>query len=635
MPMIARFKPFSTSLAVCLLGATLLAATLPAHGGAYRGPLPSVPGPTTPGGPTTGGPGSRTTGASGSTDRTRWQLWWEFNKDAYLRRRPGEGGVTEGGIELPSGLPVTLDHKRNAILPALRRLMRTTSNRDITSSCMVALAKIGIDHEDFQILPLLSKQLRRGDQEIRETAALALGIAQRTDAIPLLQSLLHDTSDGHRLMQQERVDDRTRAFAAYGLGVIATGTPDLTVKNQVFEALVPLLADGREDDRDVLVAVINAIRLVDPSPEKGPRHVRLAWRCLAALEDYLRLDLGVGRQVIQAHVAPALARILGRGDTDDHHRVKRGLAEALLGRDRRNATLAQSAALALGVMVAPREERDADAVYATALRRAIDQHRDVQVRYFSTLALGQIGGEANLQALTALWRDSKGADRSWAALALGLLAHHAPEVTGQQGPSVAQRVGTLLVDGLDTTRNPEDLSAHAVALGLAGHRSAAEQLRTMLKKYRNQQELAGYLCVGLALMDDRHAIPLMVDILRDARRRPVLMAQAAVALARLQERGAAEVLHPMLRRTDHQSITLAAAASALGWIGDDHSVEPLLKVVGAEKMPKLLRAFAVASIGMIADHDWLPWNAAIARDMNYRAMVGTLSNGASGVLDIL
>jgi len=97
--------------------------TASAHGGQYRGPGDVVPpnpgggrtpgptGPTTPGpagpstpgpagpstpgpaGPATGGPGGPTGGPAGGPttggveigdDLTRWEFWWEFNKDPFI-----------------------------------------------------------------------------------------------------------------------------------------------------------------------------------------------------------------------------------------------------------------------------------------------------------------------------------------------------------------------------------------------------------------------------------------------------------------------------------------------------------------------------------------------------------------------
>lgn len=50
---------------------------------------------------------------------------------------------------------------------------------------------------------------------------------------------------------------------------------------------------------------------------------------------------------------------------------------------------------------------------------------------------------------------------------------------------------------------------------------------------------------------------------------------------------------------------------------------------------ELPRAFAAVALGGVADKEPLPWNSKLATDTNYRAQVETLSNKATGVLDIL
>jgi HEAT repeat protein len=74
---------------------------------------------------------------------------------------------------------------------------------------------------------------------------------------------------------------------------------------------------------------------------------------------------------------------------------------------------------------------------------------------------------------------------------------------------------------------------------------------------------------------------------------------------------------------------------ALGAIKDRRSIEPLIAALRDESRPKLARAFAAAGLGGIGDKDPLPWNTPIAVDCNYMATVDTLTNGQSGVLDIL
>src|SRR5262245_25296517 len=186
-----KFLPLGLACAGLLLA---IAQPVQAHGGQYRGPGDVVPpnpgggggrtpgptGPTTPGpsGPTTPGPtGPSTPGPSGPVtggpaapgapaagpktqrgadtgpDLPRWQFWWEFNKDPYLNLKEmiHAGSTVTGsdefflGASKSEGTKDTLKPSEleivNDVLPALARQLESTNNRDITSSCMVAMAK--------------------------------------------------------------------------------------------------------------------------------------------------------------------------------------------------------------------------------------------------------------------------------------------------------------------------------------------------------------------------------------------------------------------------------------------------------------------------------------------------------------
>ena len=191
-----------------LLSVLFLATVLLAHGGQYRGPGDVVPpGPGgggntgRPSGPTTGGPAGPqgvgrgpTTGGRGSSlgsDLTRWVFWWEFNKDPFIRLKDeiNKGGPQTGSDDFYLGstrkshnsLGLNREDKLN-VLATLRRAMKSTNNKDIISSCMIAMAKVGIDHPDFKLKDVFKPYLKSHNQEIRETAALALGIAAQTES---------------------------------------------------------------------------------------------------------------------------------------------------------------------------------------------------------------------------------------------------------------------------------------------------------------------------------------------------------------------------------------------------------------------------------------------------------------------
>jgi hypothetical protein len=286
------------------IGCASILALLPetglAHGGQYRGPgdvVPPSPGGgrgTGPGGPATGGPGGPATpgpggpatpgpagpatggpagpaGAAGpttggrgvqlDTDLTRWEFWWEFNKDPYIRLKEAihTGAVVSGSddfflgatrnVDSKDSLKPSDEDKLNIILPALKKAIDSTDNVDINSSCMVAMAKVGKDFKegatDVKLREVFSPRLKRHEQEIRETAALALGIAglPETETVDLLIGLAKDTDAGRQASDQPEVNDRTRSFACYALGLVAYLNANVDLKKKAFEALRDLGVD--------------------------------------------------------------------------------------------------------------------------------------------------------------------------------------------------------------------------------------------------------------------------------------------------------------------------------------------------------------------------------------------------------
>ena len=139
-------------------------------------------------------------------DLTRWQFWWEFNKNPFIRLKDAihTNTVVTGSDEFFMGvgrrsrseavLKPTETQIVQEVLPALKVVMERTEQRDIISSVLVAMAKSGLNHPEFDILPLMAERLTSGDQEIRETAALAMGISQMPEAVD--QYLLHLVEDG-------------------------------------------------------------------------------------------------------------------------------------------------------------------------------------------------------------------------------------------------------------------------------------------------------------------------------------------------------------------------------------------------------------------------------------------------------
>jgi len=631
------------------LAAGVCASPLLAHGGMYRGPppFPAVPNPGggplkpglvgTPAGPKSSGPvtGNR----PDITDDSSWEVWWEFNKDWFLQIRAAvhQGCVVSGSDEFFLGTkrgmlerealaPTAAD--RREIAPLLAKLLQQERQRDMSTACLVALAKLGVEAgPDLDPQRLYAALLRSPDQEVRETAALAFGIDGAAAGLAPLLALVRDDAEGRALAGSERVPERTRAFAAYGLGLLAHRRRDVEVSQQAHDVLVPLLMRA-DAGHNLRVAAVSALGLLGLDPAR-PRDKRILWTTLGELWRFYDADLGRGDELVQAHVPAAVARLLGRGTGADQAAAKAKLA-AELEQGRRSPNVLRAAALALGDLALPEAAAPEDAAVVRQLLRCWQFGGDQMARRFAVIALGRIGGAACQQALLKLYSATiKATERPWLALALGVCAFSAR----QEGEVDQALVRPLLAD-FTTQQNKDLQAALAVALGLAGSREAADPMVELLTRSEGDEHLAGYLCVGLALLEHRAAVPELSAAAQHSLRRPFLLMQASVALGRLGDKTTAPLLLARMREGDNVA-GLAAMAQALGAIGDRRSLDPLQHLATDRTQSALVRAFVAAAVGAIGDKDDLPWNACLAADVNYAAAVETLTDGSLGVLDIL
>ena len=184
------------------------------------------------------------------------------------------GGSRRNGVETLKPTDVQI---RDQILPTLKHALDDTLDRDfdIISSCMVAMAKIGVEHPDFRLLDIFRARLGASNQEIRETAALSLGIAGLTsDAesqMDLLVGLTLDNKVGRSASKQAEVNNRTRSFAAYGLGLVAHSTPKLPIKRRAFVALRTILQSRKLSGYNLRVAAVHGMSLLNLENQSDPQ----------------------------------------------------------------------------------------------------------------------------------------------------------------------------------------------------------------------------------------------------------------------------------------------------------------------------------------------------------------------------
>ncbi|MEC7724343.1 MAG: hypothetical protein VYD05_02435, partial [Planctomycetota bacterium] len=330
------------SCATFALACLLFGNDLLAHGGQYRGPADVVPpggrggqparptGPMTgpragtpttptappPAGPRTGRTGPtaqppgpargpvRTGGIQLTADLTAWTFWWEFNKHDFIGLRDAvhRSGSTTGyegfwkgrGTASNTGnlLEPTADQVQNDILPTLKKAIDATEQRDIVSSCLIAMAKIGRDHAEFTLDDVFRPRLARDNQEIRETAALAYGIAavKQGEGLQTLCDIAFDNDRG-RALRGGKVSVRTRSFALYGVGLYAGEHTDAALKRQALTALRAALQDDTLSNRNLKVAAIHGIGLL-ALDEADAEQAVLRDEAVDALLDYYERRLG-------------------------------------------------------------------------------------------------------------------------------------------------------------------------------------------------------------------------------------------------------------------------------------------------------------------------------------------------------
>ena len=246
------------------------------------------------------------------------------------------------------------------------------------------------------------------------------------------------------------------------------------------------------------------------------------------------------------------------------------------------------------------------------------------------MSLGRIGGKANKDWLVKAYaRGNKSSERPWLALSLGLLT----EPDAARGKP-DEFVGDMLLGDLLLASSDDSRSALAIAVGLNGHVEAAPKMLRMLREHEGDIRTAGYLCVGLGLLRDEGATQMMTEVMLRSARRPFLLQQAAVGLGCLGDRQANDHLLQMIQETESVAV-LAAIASSISRIGDRRAIDTLVKLSEDRSISKLARAFVAAALGGVGDKDDLSWNTPLSVDTNYATGMDTLTNGATGVLDIL
>lgn len=652
---------------------------------------PTNPGPAStggtgvgPNGVPTGGPGSSgpATGGSavGGATAGSWEWWWHHNQDRFLELRTHidarTGAPTSESEFFGDGTRAArsaADPVAERVVPALLGVLARETQPDLVTAAMVALARLcdgPLAARAGEFGRTFARFSGDGSQEVAETAVLVRGLSGDAGAVAELGSLLagEPREDGHA------VPERTRAFAAYALGFVGARCENEDVRRYVAHHLSRTLRAARGATPDVAVACVLATSLTPLAwSEEGAGRVDAPANALdarrrartAAVSRETQIETLLGSfaddkvdRYVRAHVPGALARLLhdagaapipGAPRVDpaaviETRRVEARAAVmkvlvAALATSNEPDEVRQGCILALGRIVdGDREPAD---VQARAALAGATREGDLVSRRFALIALAECsarpGPDGHFEAVVSareLLMDrlaqGKSDERAWAALALGLIEH----ARRAAGDDPARSVSAALVTAFRGAGSGEEAGALALACGLAHADDALEELTTRLAR-GGESRLRGHLALGLGLLGDARARPALRALLAEARFQPELLRATGIALVLLEDGDVTRDLIGTLRQATSQA-SQSAAATVLGWTGDTTAIEPLIGFLTQTEASATARAYAAAALGRVCDRDRLPWNAAIAEDVHYRAATVTLSSpDGTGLLDLL
>ena len=614
-------------------------------------------------------------------DRTSWQVWWEYNKDAYLDlRRQLDARVLTGSDTFFLGRGDTSlardvrrpspDEIANRVVPALADTLASASDPGMLQRSMIALARIapaeGVGAaRDTALIRSFHDLLEHPNQAVAETAVLSLGILGREAAVPTLIALLEDTRAGWKLAGQVAVPTRTRAFAAYALGLVGARSDDVDFKREIVARLVRILEEPHFSTRDVKIAAMTAMGLTalpidhstsevpadgqGPSAHWGGGRPSTRQEQVRFLEHYFapenqRRYASTRHWLVRAHAPTALARLCDDAPPHLRERVAELLIEGFGPRSSEPQEVQQSCILALGRIAdadaAPEDKLDAR--IRSELLRAVGDADEIG-RRFALIALARAGSrrgtgsqpwgavEPTSAALEEVLTSGGNVMRPWAALALGIQGH----ALRQQGRHAPEQALETLRSACADNRRPGECGALMIALGLQGDLAASPILLEKIELFTGSDRARGDAAIALGLMDDGHATPTVHAMLARSIHRPELLSRAAIGLGLLGDRRLVPELMKQLAAAS-SAMVQSSVASALGYIGDARSIDPLTELLTNERAKNGARAWAAVALGRLCDPEPLPWPSILAADMNYNAAPATLAEpiSGSGVLNL-
>ncbi len=565
-----------------------------------------------------------------------WQRWWQFNQAPYLQLRSsvrdGSADLVESDLvpwRLPSHIEdvkaPTRAQKEFLLLPGLFELAEKSRNRDIHAEVMTSVARIGLFPADSGVF--LRPYLASPSMELAQTAALGMGVLESGELLDNLGALLTDSPTGRWMAgANEGVPIPLRSYAAYSIGLSATGM-DEKQKETAIELLWATLA-GEQTSVDLQAACVVALGMMQPAQADG-----LTWKLLGLMQAQ---DAPLE---VRAMCPSTIARTVDNLPTS--HALRSEIRDTFLAQMKSNqpALLRQSCIQSLALLANTGSElmrKDLE-----LLEEISDAGKTPMERNYACISLAYLGASCgdNEQIrqdagriLVQRLESASPEQRSWAGLALGVLAANSAEWRGQSRVEADK----ALLNNFLTAENGQEKAAMAIALGLSGQARAIDPLMEACSKDDNPS-LRGHCAVALGLLGNSKAEKLLMGQLEASVNQPVLLERTTIGLALLGSEEVAPFLVQQINPADGTTPTLATLASAargLALAGTGRTAPHLLTAMNNKDLTPMARAYAAQALGLIADKNVLPWQYRISADLNYLAGTESLVNweSANGIL---
>ncbi|HUR27403.1 MAG TPA: HEAT repeat domain-containing protein [Planctomycetota bacterium] len=586
-------------------------------------------------------------------DPGSWRVWWTLNHDRFIDvAAHAPIAVSDSGHSVERSVARADAYER--LIPIVTRVVEQEENEILLGRALIALAKLGENpriansREVYkQILPFVANEKTR----IAESAAVALGILGHDDAVMTLSKYASapQGKTGNGIADGAR-SDRVRAFALYGLGLVARDAKREDVRRVAASRLCAIFTAEQGMAVDVKVACLQALSLVPLGPDAeaalndGNLEVPTASRD-TEVEWVLRvLDSTSEATWVRAQAATTAARLCGNQPEGSklRARIADRLVETLMNGSHDGLPIRQSAALALG-QVGDSDDDASDVEIRDALTAAMMSDSDQATRYFAMMALAQAasrpgGPAAHTERLAAadatrallLRRATQGSetDRAWAAISIGVFEYRMRQAGQTTSPDSAVALRSMLED----THSPEVAGASCLALGLAGVTGAKDELMAQLTS--PDSLVRGFAALSLGMLGVREAAPALERVLDKADGAPDVYVPVSEGLAMLGAPVTERLIKALVGGGASLEAQLAACV-AIGRTGGARAVRPLSDLVDDSTGTTWVRAVAVEALGSIGDHGATRWNARYAFDLNFLALplTGTAPT-FDGVLDL-